>query len=387
MYIKKKIYLLLKKIVIKFSPLIIFLRNISYKSKLFISLHVFFGLLFSFSSRITFIKRPRFSKDIVRYSKLNYAKFAICFQGPIDKNFTVETIKIYKKQLPGVKIIVSTWSDIKQQPSLVKSLEELKVFLVLNEYPKTEFGDKPGFRATTYQVKSTVSALKKAKELECNYSVKHRGDQRAHSSDWLIKLKNMQDCYPNNPNSLTKKKILLPSITCQKFRVYGIGDQFHFGLTEDLLNFWDNEYYESGVHSLVNNNQKSDYIINGTAIFSEIYLLAKFLEKNHHNLKWTLEDYWQIMKNNFCIFDCSYIDFVFFKENSKVGIQPNIYNEYREDERTYSKPYEFNFTHADWLIIYNMELNEVPWYTIPHQKWKNNNPKGFPPNFKKIKNT
>ena len=382
--LNKKNTQFLKKIVIRFTPAIVFLRNITYNSKIFISLHVFLGLLFSFRSRVTFIKRPRFSKDVIRTSNYNYSNFAICFQGPIDKEFTIETIKIYMKQLPKINIVVSTWNDINKDKNLLKELEELNVFLVLNDYPETKFGNKPGFRATTYQVKSTVSGLKKAKELNCQYAVKHRGDQRAYSSDWLLKLKNLQESYPNNSSSITKQKILLPSITCQKFRIYGIGDQFHFGLTEDLLNFWDNEYYETGVHSLVNYNKNSNFIINGTAIFSEIYLLAKFLEKNNYKLKWSLEDYWQVMKNNFCIFDCSYIDFVFFKEKSKTGIQPNIYTEYREDERVYSKPYEFNFTHADWLSINNMEIKEIPWYQVPHQKWKNNNPDNFPPSFKNV---
>ena len=78
--------------------------------------------------------------------------------------------------------------------------------------------------------------------------------------------------------------------------------EFHFGKTLDLINFWDCPYYEDGIYSLVENEKNSDFTINGTAIFSEIYLFAKFLEKNNHKLKWTLHDYWSIMKNNFCIF-------------------------------------------------------------------------------------
>ena len=100
----------------------------------------------------------------------------------------------------------------------------------------------------------------------------------------------------------TQKKILLPSITCPKFRIYGIGDQFHFGKTKDLINFWNCEFYEDGIHSLVKDKNVKNYVINGTAIFSEIYLLSKFLERNNYNLKWTLEDYWNVIKNNFCIF-------------------------------------------------------------------------------------
>ena len=376
----------LKYIVIKISPLIVVFRSWTNQSKLFIAVRVFLGLIFSFRSRITFIRRPRYSVNINRFSRLNYESFAICFQGPLMKDFTLETIKIYKKQLPGVKIIVSTWNDIQKNQNLINKLNDLNVCLIINDLPKTKFGNLPGFRATTYQIKSTLSALNKAKELNCNYSVKHRGDQRAYSSDWLLKLKCMQDSFENNENSITKKKILLPSITCQKFRIYGIGDQFHFGLTEDLLNFWDTEYYETGVHSLVDNKEKSNYLKNETAIISEIYLLAKFLEKNNYNLKWTLKDYWNVIKNNFCIFDCSYIDFVFFKEDSKIGIQPNIYLEYREDERVYHKPYEFNFTHADWLLLFKLEFKDLPWNEIEHQKWVNNNPDGFPPSFKIIKN-
>ena len=381
--IKKKTYLykFSKKIIIFLLPLILFTRKITTSSRIFIAFRVFLGLLFDFKNRITYIKRPLYSENVNRSSSKSYKNFAICFQGPVMDPFSFETIKIYKKTLPEVNIIFSTWNGIDNKIKM--KLEELNVHLLLLDPPNTELSRKPGFRATSFQIKSTLAGLKYVNEkIGCEYSVKHRGDQRAYSSEWLFKLKTLQDTFPNNGNSITESKILLPSITCVKFRIYGIGDQFHFGKTKDLINFWDCPYYEDGLASLIVNHKNG--IINGTAIISEIYLMAKFLEKNNHNLKWTLEDYWSVIKNNFCIFDCSYIDFVFFKENYSFGIQPNLYLEYREDERNYKSAYENNFNHADWIMLQNQNIKDMPWYNSTHELWENNTKEHYPPVFKCI---
>ncbi len=373
----------LRKIALFLGPLIIFIRKYTFSSKIYIAVRVFLGLLLNFKDRVTFAKRPLLSKNLVRSSKKSYENFAICFQGPIHLPFSIETIKIYRKTLPKVNIIFSTWKGLDE--NIIKNLKELDVDVLLLDPPSGEMSKKPGFRATSYQIKSTIEALKFAEKKGIGYSVKHRGDQRAYSSDWLLKLKSLQDSFPNSNDAILEKKILLPSITCSKFRVYGIGDQFHFGVTKDLINFWECPFYEDGAHSLVKNEKVKDFVINGTAIFSEIYLFAKFLERNNYNLQWTLEDYWEIMKNNFCIFDSSFIDFVFNKEKHSSGIQPNLYLEYREEERNYNIPYEPNFTHADWILINKLNNEELPWPNDAKELWVNNNKDFFPPHFKCVK--
>lgn len=377
------LFKLLKKFILFIDPQIIFIKKITIWSRLYISVRIFLGFWFDFKDRVTFAKRPLFSKNLVRSSKLDYNNFAICFQGPVHVPFSLETIKIYKKTLPGVNIIFSTWKGLDKK--IIQNLEELEVKIILLDPPSGELSKKPGFRATSYQIKSTIEALKFADQQGIEFSVKHRGDQRAYSSDWLLKLKSLQENFPNNDGSILQNKILLPSTTCPKFRVYGIGDQFHFGKTVDLINFWDCPYYEDGIHTLVDKEKNNDYTINGTAIFSEIYLFAKFLEKNNHKLKWNLQDYWSVMRNNFCIFDNSYIDFVFYKENHSFGIQPNLYLEYRENERSYKTSHEYNFTHGDWIMLKNLNIDDLPWSHASHELWQNNNENLFPPNFKLVK--
>lgn len=377
------IFFKIKKIILFFGPLIFFIKRYTIWTRIYVSTRVFLGLLFTFKDRITFIKRPLLAKDVRRASKISYANFAICFQGPVHSPFSIETIKIYKKTLPDINIIFSTWKGLDEK--IVKDLEEIGVDLILQDPPSGELSNKPGFRATSFQIKSTMAALKYADKKGIEYSVKHRGDQRAYSSDWLLKLKALQNSFPNFKDSITEKKILLPSFTCPKFRIYGIGDQFHFGKTKDLINFWDSPYYEDGIHSLVKNEKIKNFLINGTPIFSEIYLMAKFLERNEYTLKWTLEDYWKVMKNNFCIFDCSYIDFVFFKENHSSGVSPLLYLEYREEERNYKAIHETNFTHADWIMVNNFEKDQLPWSNATQELWTNNNKDYFPPYFKRLK--
>ena len=68
---------------------------------------------------ITFHIRPKRSSDTdVCSDSLNiYPKVAIIIQGPLLKknNFTIETVKLYKKIFSNYLIILSTWEDEDQE--------------------------------------------------------------------------------------------------------------------------------------------------------------------------------------------------------------------------------------------------------------------------------
>ena len=63
-------------------------------------------------------------------------KFAIIIQGPIENEdeFTLETVKIYKKIFPNTKIILSTWNTEKQ--SIIDKFKRENIEIILNEIPK-----------------------------------------------------------------------------------------------------------------------------------------------------------------------------------------------------------------------------------------------------------
>ena len=135
------------------------------------------------------------------------------------------------------------------------------------QHPKTPFTFVKGFNATTLQIFSTLEALKRSKERKILFAVKHRTDQRALEPDWLYRLYFLQKKFTNK-NDILIDRILVVASSTMKNRIYGIGDQFHFGYTEDLLKFWNVPYFIDGIDELVNNEQQtSPFVINDTAVF------------------------------------------------------------------------------------------------------------------------
>src|SRR3990167_11502815 len=75
---------------------------------------------------ITFHTRPIFASDIKYRGKetVEDASCAIIIQGPIrrEDNFTLETVKLYRKHSPAATVILSTWED--EDISTFKTLED-----------------------------------------------------------------------------------------------------------------------------------------------------------------------------------------------------------------------------------------------------------------------
>ena len=75
-----------------------------------------------------------------------------------DNNFTFETIKLYKKNIPNAKIIFSTWELPK---ALERELKELNVSVIVNQKPKN-----PGIFNINLQIATSKSGILLAKKLK-----------------------------------------------------------------------------------------------------------------------------------------------------------------------------------------------------------------------------
>lgn len=379
-----KILLVLKKVILFFSPVLRFIKRV-HSNKIYIalkySIKLFGSIIQITQSKISIISRPKLSNQITRSPSFDYSNFSICFQGPFYESYTLETIKIYRKMFSNIVIILSTWKNSLSEKNILE-LKKLDVKLLVFDTPKIPYALQKGYNATTLQIFLTVKALKLAKELGTDYTTKHRTDQRALESDWLYRLYVIQKNF-SIKDDILKHRILVLGSSTLKNRVYGIGDQFHFGHVDDLLNFWDLPYYLDGLEEIVKDKeQSSPYVINETAVYSETYLMAKFLQKNGYNLKWTLEDYWFALKNYFLIFDDSYIDFSWDKYDSLISVHPKLYKEKLDHEVDYKKNFSNGMNFSDWLFLLNLDSDDLPWKNIEQEKWVNNNPKGLPPFFK-----
>jgi len=251
--------------------------------------------------------RPKNSLDCSNKSIVQQMNFAVALviQGPIieEENFTLESIRLYKKLFMGHLIIVSTWEDTDQ--GIIERLKQEEVILVLSKRP-----DYPGPLNINLQIESSKSGVLKAQQMGAEFVYKTRTDQRIHKNltHFLIGL---QRTFPTNSESMQTMRLMACSFTTLKFRPYGIGDMLMFGHISDMLAYWDSEFDSREI-------QKAEYeslsIIDYAKVrLAETYLCTNFLQKKGYPIKWTLEDSWKVYSEIFCIVDAEMFDLFWFK--------------------------------------------------------------------------
>ena len=110
-----------------------------------------------------------------RQTAVKKNEVAVLLQGIVrtEDNFTVDTIKFYKKIFPNAIIIVSTWKGEKSE--VVESMRKAgAVVLLLEPLEDT------GCCNINAQLKCAKEGIRYAKELGVNYIMKTRTDQRIY---------------------------------------------------------------------------------------------------------------------------------------------------------------------------------------------------------------
>lgn len=290
--------------------------------------------------------RPKSIKDINddNIKVENDIKMGIIIQGPLlkENNFTLETIKLYKKLYENTEIILSIWEEPDKE--YLKLLKKENIHIIENMKPFSG-----GFININYQISNTKSAVLKAKELNCKYVMKTRTDCRVYDSGVKNFLISMLNQFPSrNENSLQKDRMIGIDINTHKYGI-GISDVFQFGSMEEMEKMWTVSFYEKTISReeyCKNIEKKSNAIDRYHLEFSECYLLKRYMEKNKILLKPTLESYYKVLKENFIIIDASMI---------------NLYwNKYLGDEYKGWKNYERKIANSamsfrDWFTIFSNE--------------------------------
>ena len=125
--------------------------------KIAITLMTLFGRLWG--RFITVHTRPMYAADMPYAGTENSddAQCAIVIQGPIrhEKDFTLETVKLYGKHYPAATVILSTWED--ENISAFESLGSEKFKVIRNKKPSN-----PGGSNINMQIVSTKAGVDKA---------------------------------------------------------------------------------------------------------------------------------------------------------------------------------------------------------------------------------
>jgi hypothetical protein len=274
---------------------------------------------------------------------INSEDIAIVIQGPLSQrnNFTLETIKLYRRNIPTAKIIFSTW-DLPQ--NVLRELESLNVSVIINKRP-----ENAGIFNINLQITTSKPGILLAKNLGFKYVLKTRSDQRINHPNYDIYLFNLLNTFPIKSYITNQKKRLIGlSLNTFKHRLYGISDMFLFGHIDDMLNYWnvDFDYRPDTPEERINaGNTLGTY---SRWRVCEVYLCTEFLKKIGHAADFTLLDSYRVLGDRFLILDHEAIDLYWHKYT-------NNQSRYKVAD-VYDPQISFN----DWLYIANnVEMLEV----------------------------
>ncbi|MCF6276332.1 MAG: WavE lipopolysaccharide synthesis family protein [Candidatus Magasanikbacteria bacterium] len=307
-----------------------------------------------FCGYITFHIRPKNSSDINIWhdSLVNYSKVAIIIQGPLLKknNFTLETVRLYKKIFNKYAIILSTWED--EDVDYINEIKKEGIVVLLNKKP-----DYSGISHINYQIVSTSNAIAKAQEIGVEYILKTRTDLRIYNPNSIEFLVNFISLFPVDPLYKQKKRIAGISLNTFKYRPYSISDMVLFGCVDDMVDYWG-----CGLDmrkDFANHEKIGDW---SRARLCEVYLSANYLETKGRKLKWTIEDSWSMFANYFCIFDQQSLDIYWHKYARNLEYRRLEYKNLKNSQE---------LTFSEWLnMFYNLNNKKnIPEYILS-QKFK-----------------
>lgn len=287
--------------------------------------------------------REKYAKNFGLWSdKLkNESKTAIVIQGPIIKksDFTLETIRIYKKLFRDKIIILSTWED--GDTKEIKKIKQEGVEVILNKKPNF-FGQQN----INLQIISSFSGIQKAKKMGAEYAIKTRTDQRIYAPNSFNFLENILKTFPLDEKTIQKERIVGVSLNTFKYRPYSLSDMTIYGYVDDLLLYWspklDNRIFPNNL-SNVTMGEFTD------ARICEIYLVTEFIKKIGHTPKMTITDSWEVFAKYFCVVDQISLDLYWYKYSRHA--------EHRRFEYKHilsSRPMTF----SEWLNIYTDKKNK-----------------------------
>ncbi len=229
----------------------------------------------------------------------------IVIQGPICSadDFTLETVRIYRRHMPDCKVVLSTWKDTPRQD--LDPIAEEGVDIVLNDKPAI-----PGPYNVNMQIVSSSGGMRRAAELGVEWVIKSRTDQRLYHPTIMSSMISMAQLFPP----------LEAAAKTQKFRVFGMAggtfkfapyhlcDQTVFGHIDDMLAYWSPPLRENPLPESFPTDPLRLFLEVPIGKFSryaaaEPYFASQFLLRQGRSLNWTVADSWAALRDHFGVVD------------------------------------------------------------------------------------
>ncbi len=305
-------------------------------------LKIFFALFHYFERRtgktVSLHVRPLYAKDITRTADalVSEPSCAIVLQGALMQkyDFTLESVRMYKKVYPSLTVIVSTWEG--EDAKSIDRLREAGAEVVLSA--------KPAYFGTwniNLQIVSARNGIQRAKDLGIEYTIKSRTDQRVYARNILETLCNLVAYFPPATTTGLRKRI----VVCHEAYKYYNGyfpDMFMFGDTNDLLDYWSVELLKKG----------ASY----GEFFSELYLTYSFCRRKGWHVPDSIRAIRNIYRDCVIVLDWDALDLLWLKYDYFWSRRYNHKERYQEMSLAH-KFIEVNF--AEWFNIFSNGKNKA----------------------------
>lgn len=265
----------------------------------------------------------------------------IVIQGPIcyENDFTINTIRLYRKLFSSLLIVLSTWED--QNTDDIQRLNYDNLIIITNEYPKQK-----GYFNVNKMIVSTLKGLQTLKDYGIEYIIRTRTDQRIQFENveaFFYELLNKFKLSVDNNNQ--KSRIITIGKFTLQYIPFLISDMFQFGHTEDLLDYWSIELSKKNVdlEEWIKIHREVKIIDEQRLDHSEIYLGIHFAKlKLRDEYKYDYYTYYKFLSERFIILDTDMIGFLWHKSTNNGR---NIFVD--EPELKLSQC----FTFKEWFLL------------------------------------
>ncbi len=221
-------YTLLK---VLYKPFVFFLNKIKNKRPYIIS-SVFDDIMEKIDNRGNIVYYGQIPRESILFSSFNNqqtAQVGIILQGQVEykNDFTLETLKLYRRQYPDIKIVLSTWEN-EVTDSFREESSRLNIKIIESALPENQ-----GFWHVNCQImNSHIGTVFFESDEDVHYLLKTRTDQRIYKPNFIDYLLNTYQIYSKN-----EKRILLLDSSYLYIPFY-LCDYLAFGDKQEIIHLY-----------------------------------------------------------------------------------------------------------------------------------------------------
>ncbi len=293
----------------------------------------FLRMLEFFTGRfITFHTRPVYADGVALDPEEiagDYSDYSIVMQGPLvtDHDFTLETLRLYRRSFPGAALILSTWEG--EDARTVDAIRREAVEVLLNQKPV-----QSGPRNINLQIVSSVAGIRRAAETGKTYVLKTRTDMRLYNHSTLLFLSQALVRFPFSEKGLTQKGRMV-NIFGSARKWYFASDILVFGYTGDVRAYFDAPLVADAVSTLSFGSVTVPFV-------PEQYFFTEFLKRVGYKLHYTNCDSLRVQAKFLVVLDPESLDWYWYKYDRHYEYR---HLTYRRRKRTMGFP--------EWFILYD----------------------------------